>query len=96
MVITKSLNGTEETFKVEGRLDTLAAPALLDELEQMDDHVDSLIFDFSELEYISSMGLRALVIASKKVNGALVIKNVSPRIMSILSTTGLDNTIRIE
>ena len=96
MVITKSLNGTEETFKVEGRLDTLAAPALLDELEQMDDHVDSLVFDFSELEYISSMGLRALVIASKKVNGALVIKNVSPRIMSILSTTGLDKTIRIE
>ena len=35
MVITKSLNGTEETFKVEGRLDTLAAPALLDELEQI-------------------------------------------------------------
>lgn len=96
MVITKSLNGTEETFKVEGRLDTLAAPALLDELEQMDDHVDSVVFDFSELEYISSMGLRALVIASKKVNGALVIKNVSPRIMSILSITGLDNTIRIE
>ena len=62
----------------------------------MDDHVDSVVFDFSELEYISSMGLRALVIASKKVNGALVIKNVSPRIMSILSTTGLDNTIRIE
>ena len=50
----------------------------------------------SALEYMSSMGLRALVIASKKVNGALVIKNVSPRIMSILSTTGLDNTIRIE
>ena len=96
MVITKSLNGTKETFKVEGRLDTLAALALLDELEQMDDHVDSVVFDFSELEYISSMGLRALVIASKKVNGALVIKNVSPRIMSILSTTGLDNTIRIE
>ena len=96
MVITKSLNGTKETFKVEGSLDTLAAPALLDELEQMDDHVDSVVFDFSELEYISSMGLRALVIASKKVNGALVIKNVSPRIMSILSTTGLDNTIRIE
>ena len=96
MVITKSLNGTKETFKVEGRLDTQAAPALLDELEQMDDHVDSVVFDFSELEYISSMGLRALVIASKKVNGALVIKNVSPRIMSILSTTGLDNTIRIE
>ena len=96
MVITKSLNGTKETLKVEGTLDTLAAPALLDELEQMDDHVDSVVFDFSELEYISSMGLRALVIASKKVNGALVIKNVSPRIMSILSTTGLDNTIRIE
>ena len=96
MVITKSMNGNEETLKVEGKLDTQAAPTLLEELERMDDHVESLVFDFSELEYMSSMGLRALIIASKKVNGALVIKNVSPRIMSILSTTGLDKTIRIE
>ena len=96
MVITKSMNGNEETLKVEGKLDTQAAPILLEELERMDDHVESLVFDFSELEYMSSMGLRALIIASKKVNGALVIKNVSPRIMSILSTTGLDKTIRIE
>ena len=96
MVITKSMNGKEETLKVEGWLDTQAAPALLAELEQIDDHVDSLVLDFSELEYMSSTGLRALVVAYEKVKGALVIKNASPRIRSIFKTTGLDRTIRIE
>ena len=96
MNITKSMNGNEATIKVEGWLDTQAAPALLAELEQLEDHVDSLILDFSGLEYMSSTGLRALVIAYEKVKGALVVKNVSPRIRSIFRTTGLDRTIRIE
>ena len=96
MVITKSMNGNEETLRVEGWLDTQAAPDLLAELEQMDEHVDSLIMDFSGLEYMSSTGLRALVVAYEKVKGALVIENASPRIRSIFKTTGLDRTIRIE
>ncbi len=96
MNITKSMNGNEATIKVEGWLDTQAAPALLAELEQLEDHVDSLILDFSGLEYMSSTGLRALVIAYEKVKGALVVKDASPRIRSIFRTTGLDRTIRIE
>ena len=96
MNITKSMNGNEETLKVEGWLDTQAAPELLAELEKIDDHVDSLVMDFSGLEYMSSTGLRALVVAYEKVKGALVIKNASMRIRSILKTTGLDKKIRIE
>ena len=96
MVITKSMNGKEETLKVEGWLDTQAAPALLEELEQMDDQVESLVLDLSGLEYMSSSGLRALVVAYEKVKGALLIKNASPRIRSIFRTTGLDRTLRIE
>ena len=86
MNITKSVNGNEVTLSVEGWLDTQAAPALLRELEQLDDHV----------EYMSSTGLRALVVAYEKVKGGLVIKNVSPRIRSIFKTTGLDKTLKIE
>ncbi len=96
MEITKSRNGNEETLRVEGWLDTQAAPALLAALEELDEHVESLILDFSGLEYMSSTGLRALVVAYEKVKGALVIKNASPRIRSIFRTTGLDKTIRIE
>ena len=96
MVITKSMKGNEETLKVEGWLDTQAAPELLAELEKIDDHVDSLVMDFSGLEYMSSTGLRALVVAYEKAKGALVIKNASMRIRSILKTTGLDKKIRIE
>ena len=64
MNITKSVNGNEVTLSVEGWLDTQAAPALLRELEQLDDHIESLIMDFSGLEYMSSTGLRALVVLS--------------------------------
>lgn len=96
MNITKSVNGNEVTLSVEGWLDTQAAPALLRELEQLDDHVESLIMDFSGLEYMSSTGLRALVVAYEKVKGGLVIKNVSPRIRSIFKTTGLDKKLKIE
>lgn len=96
MNITKSVNGNEVTLKVEGWLDTQAAPALMAELEQLDDQVNSLVLDFSGLEYMSSTGLRALVVAYEKVKGALVIKNASPRIQSIFRTTGLDKTLKIE
>ena len=96
MVIEKSLNGNEATFRIEGWLDTQAAPALLEELDRLEDHVDSLVMDFSGLEYMSSTGLRAMVTAYEKVKGAFVIKNASQRIQGIFRTTGLDKKIRIE
>ena len=96
MIIEKNVKMTTVEMSLEGWLDTQAAPALLRELEQLDDHVESLIMDFSGLEYMSSTGLRALVVAYEKVKGGLVIKNVSPRIRSIFKTTGLDKKLKIE
>lgn len=96
MTINKTENGSEITLKPIGWLDTQAAPELLDELDGLGDDAQSLILDFSELEYISSSGIRAIVTAYKKMNGAVVIKNASEGIMSIVKATGIDKKIRFE
>ena len=52
--------------------------------------------DLSGLEYLSSTGLRAMVVAYERVGGALVIRGASPRVRDIFRTAGLDKAFRIE
>lgn len=96
MNIIKDLNGDEAVLRVDGWLDTQTSPELLSAIEGLGDTVTSLTLDFSGLEFISSAGLRVILIATKKMKGALVIKNVSARIMSIFKITGLDQNIKLE
>ena len=48
------------------------------------------------LEGLESSGIREVVSAYKKMDGAVVVKNVSPGIMSTFKATGLDKKIRFE
>lgn len=95
MEISKTLNGSELVIALKGRLDTVTAPDLEKELTL--DGVDSLVFDFNELEYISSAGLRAILNAQKKMkNKKMVIRNVKPEINEIFEMTGFSSILTIE
>ena len=98
MTIEKINNGTELTLALSGRLDTTTAPQLEAELEECLAGVTDLFFDFAELEYISSAGLRVLLIAQKKMNkqGDMVIRNVSEMIQEIFEVTGFCDFLTIE
>ena len=96
MTITKTVNGSEATLKVDGWLDTQASPDMQQELDALEPGIDSLVLDFADLEYISSSGVRVVVAAYKKMDGALVVKNVSSGIMSISKATGIDKKIKFE
>ena len=96
MTITKTVNGSEATIAVEGWLDTQGAPELHAELDKLGEDVKSLVFEFAGLEYISSSGVREVVSAHKKMNGAFVVKNAAPGIMSIFKATGIDRKIKFE
>ena len=96
MTINTAVEGSEATIAVEGWLDTQASPELLSQIDQLAEDINSLVLDFSKLEYISSSGLRAVVAAYKKMNGAIVIKGASEGIMNIFRTTGIDRKIRFE
>ncbi len=98
MVITKTKEGTSLTLVIEGRLDTTTAPQLESELKSNIDGVDKLVLEFSSLEYISSAGLRALLVAQKIMNkqGSMVIRNVNEDVMDIFDVTGFADILTIE
>ena len=79
MTITKTQNGTEMTLFLEGRLDTVTAPELEAEIKAIPDDVAALTLDLEKLDYISSAGLRVLLVAHKAMSakGGLKVKNIS-------------------
>lgn len=81
-----------------GRLDTVTAPDLEKVVREMGDDVKALNFDFANLEYISSAGLRVLLAAQKIMNaqGEMVISNVSDDIMEIFNITGFTDILTIK
>ena len=96
--IVKDANGADLTVSLEGRLDTTTAPQLESELKGSLDGVSNLVLDLSNLEYISSAGLRVLLSAQKIMNkqGSMTIKNVSEEIMEIFEVTGFVDILTIE
>ena len=95
MNITMNRNDTELTVALEGRLDTLTAPELEEQLEPEVEDIEKLIFDFAELEYISSAGLRVLLAAQKEMD-EMVVTNVRPEVMEVFEVTGFADFLNIE
>ncbi len=83
---------------LEGRLDTMTSPELEEKLKPELDSLTELTFDFSGLEYISSAGLRVLLMAAQSMEGKgkMVVKNVNSDIMDIFEVTGFSDILNIE
>jgi anti-sigma B factor antagonist len=95
MTIEKIITNNKAELKINGWLDTQTAPQLGEVLDEIAQNVTELVFDMSELEYISSAGLRQIVAAHKKMNGNLTIKNVSDEIMDVFQMTGFNKHLNI-
>lgn len=96
--IKKTLDGSKLEFALSGRLDTITAPQLEEEIRDSLDGVTELVFDFAELAYVSSAGLRVLLSSQKTMNGkgTMVVKNVSDEIQEIFDVTGFSDILTIE
>ena len=98
MDITKEYNEKELTITVKDKIDTTTAPDFENEIMDEMGKFDSLIIDFTELQYISSAGLRVLIATEKKLkpeNIPYVIK-VNDTIKEILVMSGFDKILNIE
>lgn len=95
MEIKKTLEGDKACFAIEGWLDTQTAPELGAALDELEDDVAYLEFDFAQLEYVSSAGIRQIVAAHKKMNGDLSIRNVSPEVREVFRLTGVDKRLNL-
>ena len=97
MTINKEMNGKELTIVPEGRLDTMTAPELEAELSQSMDDAESLVLDFSKLDYISSAGLRVLLSAHKTMSGkgGMKLTNVNEIVREVFEVTGFAEILTI-
>ena len=97
MNLEKELNGQELKIIVSGRLDTITAPELSKFVSDNCDGITKLIFDFKDLEYISSSGIRVLVSYSKimESRGEMIICNVNDDVKEIFEITGLLEILKI-
>lgn len=98
MTIRKQQNGTELTLALEGRLDTTTSPELEKELKASMDGADSLVLDFSKLEYISSAGLRVLLSAHKAMDGkgGMTVANANEIVQEVFDVTGFSDILTLK
>jgi anti-sigma B factor antagonist len=97
MEIKMDKNGANLTVTLTGRLDTMTSPQLEEELQKNLDGVTDLTFDFKDLEYISSAGLRVLLSTQKHMMraGEMKVINVSDTIMEIFNVTGFSDIMNV-
>ena len=98
MEIKKVNENKTTTVMISGRVDTSTAPALEQELKDSFDECDAMVLDFSNVEYISSAGLRVLLAAHKVMSkkGGMSVTNVSEDIMEIFEVTGFSDILDIK
>lgn len=90
----KNENGSL-TVKLIGKLDTMTAPKLEEELSKKINEVQEIIFDLEELKYISSSGIRVLLTIKKKIGNMKILKPTDV-VMEVFEITGLSDVFDIE
>lgn len=83
-----------------GRLDTVTSS----EFEQtLSPYISiqgvELIMDCSQMEYISSSGLRVVLMAHKSISangGSFIIRNLSKEVRSVFDITGFSRILKVE
>ena len=98
MTIDKKLNGKTLEVALTGRLDTVTAPDLEAALKEEMPAADSLVLDFSALDYISSAGLRVLLSAHKAMSpkGGMKVTHVNEIVREVFDVTGFSDILSIE
>ena len=96
--ITKEQQGKKTVIALEGRLDTNTASQLEGEIEGIGSDVAELEIDMTALEYISSAGLRVLLLAHKKMSkqGEMTVSHASEAVMEILDVTGFADILEVK
>ncbi len=97
MEIIKTAEDSKLTVAVKGRLDTTTAPELEEALQAEMEGLKELELDFSELEYISSAGLRVLLATQKKLQGqgTMTVTGVNDIVMEVFEVTGICDILNI-
>ena len=98
MEIKKEQNGGALQIALTGRLDAVSAPDLDKVVQNELTGITELTFDFKELVYVASAGLRVLLLAQKRMKkqGTMKLVHVNPDVKDVLEMTGFIDFLTIE
>ena len=96
--IIKKQSNDHLTIALEGRVDISTALDLEKAVNNSLDGITELVFDLEKLEYISSAGLRVLLMAQKKMNkqGSIKVIHVNEMVMEVFVNMGFEDIMTIE
>lgn len=92
-------DGTVLTVRPVGRLDAVTVSSFSEQLEQELEDVTDVIVDFAQSDYISSAGLRVLMITQQKLaerGGGIKVVHAGDTIREILGLTGFLDFVTME
>lgn len=99
MTITVKQEAAQTTLLVDGRVDTTTSAQLQGEILKAFQTVHRVVVSFEKVPYISSAGLRALLIGQKTAaakRAEFVLTHVNEMVLSILETVGFTSVLHIE
>ena len=97
LIVDYRVSGEKLFFMTKGRVDTLTAPILLEIFDQNSQGIRSVTIDAMQLQYISSAGLRTLLIMVKKLGeGSVRLVGAPDAVKEIFHATGFDQMIIVK
>ena len=86
-----SIDGDRLNLNLTGNLDSLSAPKLLASYEKIkkDNTLNSVFIDCSKLDYVSSAGLRVLLIMQNDCEDGVTMKSCNETVIEALSNTNI-------
>ena len=87
------------TVAISGNIDTVTAPELDTKLQENLSGIKDLILDFAAVDYISSAGLRVILMANQQLedaDGTMTIKNVNDDVRDVFEMTGFDSLLNLD
>ena len=85
-------------LSVEGQVDTITAPQLQQSILTTFQKTKNVILDLGKVGYMSSAGLRALLLGQKTANskgGTMKVINVQPAVMQVFNMSGFSKVLTI-
>ena len=99
MTIEEVKDGDKIQLNIEGKVDVMSSNELQTEILKAFQKCPNVILNFAGVMYISSAGLRALLIGQKTASskgGKFMIINANESVLDVLRVTGLDKVLVIQ
>ena len=99
MEITEKKNEGQIILSVSGQVDTVTSPELQKSILTSFQKVKDLVIDMSAVPYMSSAGLRALLIGQKTAaskGGSMTLTGVTDTVMQVFEMSGFSRVLNIK